>query len=371
MGGTANLMRIRRTAVHLAGGVLHSMGAFRFLHARFLPSAVSVLMYHGLVRSPLPVGDWCFLAVEQFERQMEYLVRHFKVVHLEDAFAPDAGRSERPLACVTFDDGFASVYELALPILERLRIPATVYLVTDLVDSSETVWFARLHQAICETRTSEVRLGASRFRLTPAAARVQASAELQQALKALNRADLAVALEDLFDQLDVDKTQARPWDAFRILTTEEIRRMSRDDLVRFGAHTTSHQILTRTTPDDARREIERSVAAVAALVEHPSRGFAYPNGGPDDFDTFAVEAVRHTGIEFAVSTIEGPNGAQTDPYAIRRYGIGADDSIARFAGLVHHARDTMRESVRRVRNGRGSPSGTAGAGAASTTSRRA
>jgi peptidoglycan/xylan/chitin deacetylase (PgdA/CDA1 family) len=370
MVGISTLMHVPRSARYLAGGVLHSFGTFRFLHERLLPGTVSVLMYHGLIRYPLPVRDWCFLQLERFERQMEYLVRHFEVVHLEDAFASDARRSERPLACVTFDDGFGSVYELALPILERLRIPATVYLVTDLIDSRETVWFARLHQAICQTWTSEVGLGASRFRLTRPPDRIRASAELQRALKPLRRPELATALEDLFAQLRFDKAKARPWDAFRILTTNEIQRMTRDDLVRFGAHTASHQILTRTTPADARHEIERSVAAVAALVERPSRSFAYPNGGPDDFDASVVDAVQGAGIQYAVSTIEGPNGAQPDPYAIRRYGIGADDPMARFGGLVHHARDTVREIARRVTNRRGSPSGTAGAGAAPTTSRR-
>jgi peptidoglycan/xylan/chitin deacetylase (PgdA/CDA1 family) len=370
MADISNLMHVPRSARYLAGGILHSLGAFRFLHARLLPNTVSVLMYHGLIRSPLPVRDWCFLRVERFERQMEYLVRHFDVVHLEDAFATDIRRSDRPLACVTFDDGFASVYELALPILERLRIPATVYLVTDLVDSGETVWFARLHQAICEARTSEVRLGTSRFRLTGPSARAWASAQLQQALKPLSPTELAAALADLFTQLRFKKSQVQLWEEFRILTANEIQRMSRHDLVRFGAHTATHQILTRTTPADARHEVERSVAAVATLVDRPSRSFAYPNGGPDDFDASVVDAVRGAGIEYALTTIEGPNGIQVDPYAIRRYGIGADDPMARFGGLVHHARDAVREIARKVTNERESSSGTAASGAASTTSRR-
>jgi peptidoglycan/xylan/chitin deacetylase (PgdA/CDA1 family) len=336
------MMRVRRNGVYLAGAVLHSLGAFRFLHARSLPKTVSVLTYHGLIRSSLPVPDWCFLPVERFERQMEYLVRHFEVVHLEEAFATDSRRSDRPLACVTFDDGFGSVYELALPILERLHIPTTVYLVTDLIDSPVTVWFARLHQAICETRASDVYFGASRFNLTRRSDRAHASAELQRALKPLGHADLAAALEDLLAQLRFEKAKSELSDAFRILTTKEIRQMSQHDLVRFGAHTARHQILTRTTPADARHQIERSVAAVAALVDHPSRSFAYPNGGPDDFDAFAVEVLRNAGIKFAVTTIEGPNGVKTDPYAIRRYGIGANDPIARFAGLIHHARNTLR-----------------------------
>lgn len=363
-------MHVPRVVRYLAGGVLHSLGTFRSLHARLLPNTVSVLMYHGLVPAPLPVSDWCFVTVERFKRQMEYLARHFEVVHLEDAFAGDSPRPRRPLACVTFDDGFASVCQLALPILERLRIPATVYLVTDLVDSSETVWFARLHQAICETKCAEVRFGLDRWSLADASARAVASAELQHALKPLSPEAFAAALEDLLEQLG-SPNETRPWDAFRMLTSEQIRRMNKHDLVRFGAHSASHQILTRTSAADARREIERSVAAVAALVGRPSRSFAYPNGSPDDFDASVIDAVRREGIEYAVTTIEGPNELRGDPFAIRRYGIGANDRMARFGGLVHHARDTARQIARKFTNEPGSPSGTAGAGAASTTSRRA
>jgi peptidoglycan/xylan/chitin deacetylase (PgdA/CDA1 family) len=132
-------------------------------------------------------------------------------------------------------------------------------------------------------------------------------------------------------------------EAFRILTRQEIRRMSRDDLVRFGAHTTSHQILTQTTREDARREIESSVAAVAALVERPSRSFAYPNGGPDDFDRDTIEEIKRAGIDYGVSTIAGPNGPATDPYVIQRYGIGGDYPLSRFAARAHHTRHAIRE----------------------------
>jgi peptidoglycan/xylan/chitin deacetylase (PgdA/CDA1 family) len=326
-------------------------------------------MYHGLLRSPLPVPDWCFLEADRFEQQMDYLVRHFDVVHLEHAFASDYQRSGRPLACVTFDDGFANVFELAFPILERLRIPATVYLVTDLVGSNDTVWFARLHQAICQTRSAEVRLGDCTFTLATGADRARASAQLQEALKPLGPAQHAAALDELFSQLGYDKTQP-PWDAFRMLSVEHVQRMSRDDLVRFGAHTVSHRILTRLAPVDARREIETSVTAVAGLVKRPSRSFAYPNGGPKDFDASVADAVRQAGLDYAVTTIEGSNGPGVDHYAIRRYGIGAGDPLARFGGLVHHARDSLGELRRSVTGGRRMPSTTSGSGAASTISRR-
>jgi peptidoglycan/xylan/chitin deacetylase (PgdA/CDA1 family) len=329
--------------VHAARRVLHSLGAFRLMHRWLVPGKVSVLMYHGLVKEPLPVRDWCFLSLDRFEEQMRYLTAHFEVVHVEEALAP--GRAEsarRPLACVTFDDGFASVHGLAFPVLERLRIPATVYLVTDLLDSSDTVWFARLHQALCETSATEVHLAGRVFALGGVDARARASAALQVELKKFDRPSFGAVFEDVLGQLGFGgDRRAMPWDAFRMLTSDEVRLMSRRGLVRFGGHTAGHQILTRTTREDARAEIERSVRRVAALVDSPSRSFAYPNGGPRDFDPAVAAMVREAGIDYAVTTIDGPNDAGRDPFCILRYGIGSADPLDRFAGLAHHFRESL------------------------------
>ncbi|HLN48783.1 MAG TPA: polysaccharide deacetylase family protein, partial [Steroidobacteraceae bacterium] len=164
---------LRRLALHTAGALLHGTGALRFVHRRLMPDNISILMYHGLTDGPLPVADACFVRVERFAAQMEYLCAHFEVVHLEEALVRRRAQGARPIACVTFDDGFASVHDLGLPILRRLRIPATVYLVTDLIDTDQTVWFARLHQAICETTVPEVWLGEQRFPLRGPAERAR------------------------------------------------------------------------------------------------------------------------------------------------------------------------------------------------------
>jgi peptidoglycan/xylan/chitin deacetylase (PgdA/CDA1 family) len=332
---------LRRQAIYAAGRALHGIGALRALHRLVLPDTISILMYHGIVSSPLPVDDGCFVLAADFAEQMEYVARHFDVLHIEEALSETRARGKCRIACVTFDDGFSSVCELALPILERLKIPATAYLVTDLVDSRRTVWFAELHQAICETRATSVCLEGSRFPLRDPRERALASAALQRALKALDRPSFAPALEATLSQLGTDR-DGMPWPAFRMLRRAEIERMTRDDLVRVGAHTASHQILTRTTPADARLEIARSVEAVAALVRRPSATFAYPNGGAGDFDATAIAAVRDTGLRFAVTTVEGPVRRGDDPYTLKRYFVRAGDPLARFAGLVHHTRDAVK-----------------------------
>ncbi|MGA2128945.1 MAG: polysaccharide deacetylase family protein, partial [Xanthobacteraceae bacterium] len=237
-------MSVRRLVLHAGGALLHATGAFRLAHRRLVPENVCVLMYHGLTSGPLPVADGCFLRAERFAAQMEYLSAHFEVVHLEEALVRRGAPGARPIACVTFDDGFASVHDLALPILRRLRIPATVYLVTDLIDTDQTLWFARLHQAICQTAALEVRLGEQCVSLRGPAARERASAALQLALKRLERPAFSVALEDVLARLGYAGAATPPWGAFRILTSAQVRVMAGDGLVRFGAHTATHQILT-------------------------------------------------------------------------------------------------------------------------------
>jgi peptidoglycan/xylan/chitin deacetylase (PgdA/CDA1 family) len=340
-----------RSLVHAAGGILHAGGAFRVLQRLTLPDVVSIAMYHGVTAQPLRVRDWCFTSAAAFSRQMEYLARHFTVLHLEEALASERHPAARPVACVTFDDGFKSVHDIALPVLERLRIPATVYLVTDLIGSDQTVWFARLHQAVAETAVPSVTHRGERFALSDAWSRSQASARLQRLVKALPEGEHEAALEELLEQLGFGgprRPQVAP--EFRMLSSAQIQRMGRDDLVRFGGHTATHQILTRASPDRAFREVERSVRAVAQLTGRPSISFAYPNGGGDDFDERAVESLKRVGVRYGVTTVDGPNTRDVDPYRIRRSGIASDDPLARFAWLMHQGRAATRRLLGRMRD---------------------
>jgi peptidoglycan/xylan/chitin deacetylase (PgdA/CDA1 family) len=55
---------------------------------------------------------------------------------LKDAIADGRGR----IAVVTFDDGYADNFTHALPILERLRVPATIFVVTNDLGRRNVVW---------------------------------------------------------------------------------------------------------------------------------------------------------------------------------------------------------------------------------------
>lgn len=99
---------------------------------RRLKRGVSILMYHAIgARGERPTRY--VIPVTQFERQMKWLKRRgYAVMRLEDYVAClREHRLPPPKAVVvTLDDGYLDNLTLARPILERLGLPATVFLVS-------------------------------------------------------------------------------------------------------------------------------------------------------------------------------------------------------------------------------------------------
>ena len=96
------------------------------------PPGVVVLIYHRVGgRTPLDVD----LPLDRFEAQMEELAASGRVRSLDDALASLAGPPPaRDPVVITFDDGTADFAELAVPVLARHGLPATLYLATRFVD---------------------------------------------------------------------------------------------------------------------------------------------------------------------------------------------------------------------------------------------
>src|SRR5438046_5518222 len=113
-----NARALQRLGKRLILRSLAASGLPRLVQHALFPGELAVLMYHAVVREPLPVPDWCFVLEDDFARQMAYLKRHFDLLPLSAALAAlGAGRIRRPTAVITFDDGFQNVRDIAFPVL--------------------------------------------------------------------------------------------------------------------------------------------------------------------------------------------------------------------------------------------------------------
>ena len=93
---------------------------------------VVILTYHALGDSGREVD----LPVAAFAHQMAELARARSALTLDGALSSLAAGGGDGGVVVTFDDGTRDFHEHALPLLERYRIPATLYLATGGVSDS-------------------------------------------------------------------------------------------------------------------------------------------------------------------------------------------------------------------------------------------
>jgi peptidoglycan/xylan/chitin deacetylase (PgdA/CDA1 family) len=111
---------------------------------RRMRDAGLILCYHNVVRSERQENGSLGLHLPRarFERQMRWLAEHYEVIRLSEfADRLTTGACLRTTAAVTFDDGYSGVFENAVPVLRRLGLPATVFIVPGAVDQAKGFWW--------------------------------------------------------------------------------------------------------------------------------------------------------------------------------------------------------------------------------------
>ena len=252
-----------------------------------------------------------------FAARMAHIARHYQVLTVEDlAQRLQEGRAPHNALAITFDDGYRDNLTHAAPILNRLGLPATIFLVTGYIDTPRSLWFDRLAMAFKSSPARRVELFDGRvLALTTEAERLTALSAARALLKLVPEDERSASLEQLIQALrpapERPKRLMLGWDEVTAL---------RGLGFSIGAHTVTHPIMSRLTPSQVRDEVYGSKAAIEEAVGVPVRAFAYPNGKPADYNEAVTEVVREAGFTCAVTTNRGLNDADTPVLELKRGG---------------------------------------------------
>jgi peptidoglycan/xylan/chitin deacetylase (PgdA/CDA1 family) len=285
--------------------------------ARWLQSAsrLSVLIFHRVLSEfdPLRPAE---PTEKEFEARMRWVAANFDVLPLADAIkALKRDQLPKRALCITFDDGYADNYDLALPILHKLQVPATFFIATGYLDGG-CMFNDIIIEAVRGVQAPIFDLGALNLGQYPVATledRRRAIAGIIGRLKYLEprqRQDLALRAIDCAGT-------AAPADL--MMTSEQVAALHAAGM-EIGAHTVSHPILAELGLEAARAEIACGRRHLEELTGAPVRVFAYPNGQPGhDYRREHVALVHDLGFDGAVSTAWGAARAGADIFQIPRF----------------------------------------------------
>jgi len=211
---------------------------------------------------------------EVFARQMWYIRRQHDVVPLDKAISlvASGARLRRPVAAVTFDDGYDSVATEAKPVLDALGIPGACFVCPEVVHAD------------------------GRY-----------------------EHDLDSPVRDWMYVMD--------WNSIRAL---------RQAGWHIGSHTANHRRVSHLDEDGLMNEVCASQTALKELVAPDPMAFAYPFGGPADVTPEAVQVARKCGYTAVLADYGGENvPGKSDDFFLRRIDIGGAHAPLMWKAMVH------------------------------------
>ncbi|MGE5308820.1 MAG: glycosyltransferase [Deltaproteobacteria bacterium] len=273
-----------------------------------------ILAYHRVAVDCFDPLTMC-LPTWLFERNILHLCRNYSVLSLEQAVRLLREKKLPPRAIsLTFDDGYMDNLTNAFPVLARYKVPATIFLSVDAIESGGLLWYDRIVEAF---RTSSMRsidlsfFGLGEHRWGSEHEKIIACRRIVVACKALPRKAREEAVAAIVQSLKgrLPDRLMMDWDHVRYLSARGIS---------FGSHALSHSILSLMGREEAEYEIRESKRLIEKRTGLETFYFANPNGSVDDFNDHVLGVLRQCGYQGACTLVRGIN-TDASRYTFFRY----------------------------------------------------
>jgi peptidoglycan/xylan/chitin deacetylase (PgdA/CDA1 family) len=287
---------------------------------------------------------------ETFTRRLQCLVQKgFPVLLLAEALARlDGGSLPAGSTVITIDDGFFSVYRLAVPLLERFHCPATIYVYSYYCDLRVPVFRLCLQYMFWKTNAEQLDmrpLGIGRsdvVSLSDPRLRGDVLWEITRfGEERANEEGRQQICRRLSEQLRVDYDHILSARLMSVMNREELRELAGRG---FDLQLHTHHHVFPEEEAAALREIEENRAVLESLSPNPAVHFCYPSGmwSARKFPWLAAAGVRS-----ATTCQPGLNTRSTPRFALFRFLDSEDISHIEFEAEVYGFAEALR-IVRRI-----------------------
>lgn len=306
------------------------------------PDLLTVLNYHRIN----DIGQKDFYSFkpnvsatrDDFLQQMEYVRDKYNVITCEQLISWVTGNGKLPpkAALITFDDGYYDNFANAYPVLEKMGLPAIIFLTTNFIGAGKPFYWDYVAYCFSSTQITDVSL--------PLFGHVKWSSSEERdvlmhnwivELKKLPDTKKRDYVQEISGLLDVTVPEGIFTNLY--LNWDQVRLMSQNN-IEFGSHTASHPILTRIDLARVEQELKKSKERIEKEIEKPIKAFAYPNGLKADFSDDVIDIVHESGMKIAFTLLPGPTRYGTvrkNPFSIRRIYIGNKDNFPRFVAKLN------------------------------------
>jgi peptidoglycan/xylan/chitin deacetylase (PgdA/CDA1 family) len=292
--------------LHRAGALNAMMELRRYAPG---PSTVSIVTYHHVADEDTAypydpgVAD---ASPRQFRRQMEMLARHGTPIGIDELIrAVEGAPLPKNPVMVTFDDGYRSCHDVALPILRAVGMRATFFVATGFINDRKLYWWERIACCLTQARLPTAIITYPRpVEVRARHPRVQHM--LADIIKDTPNLDINRFVDELCAAFGVEWNAAIEAEhaGNLIMSWDHVRALSRAGMD-VESHSRWHRVLQTLDDDLLREELLGSKQDLEQHLGRPCRAIAYPVGRRIAHVSRIRNAVKAAGYRIGMTNASG------------------------------------------------------------------
>lgn len=277
---------------------------------------VCVIFYHRINEVLFDQHHLC-VSPKNFDQHMRYLKKNYNILRFEE----DWRDADQDSVVVTFDDGYLDNYENAIPILNELEIPATIFVSSSYLKGDREFWWDELEtilllEDIPKTFCLEDREYGCRWRTKSLGERLNCYKAVRRMMMNLTN----------YEKRCEWMNQLWEWSGYsrhtrmqnQTITDAICKEMSEMKNITIGNHTVSHPALGSLGWEDQMWEIRESKKYLEELTGKKIETLSYPLGSYNE-DTGRI--CSESGIKKAATIVRKLWEPQKSLYEIPRFCI--------------------------------------------------
>lgn len=235
---------------------------------------------------------------EVFEKQIVFLMNNYNILPLKNMLSnnfkiPSNGK---PLAAITFDDGYRDIYDFAFPILKKYKISATIFVASSYIEERRMFWWDYINYLLNHLQKSIQISGYGTISMDNPSENYKNLIVFLSSIQDDEKSSVISKLEKKSDTSDIDNHIDR-----LIITWDMLREMN-SSIFTIGAHTHTHPLASRISDEQLKSEIELNINMVKTHTDNTPDIFAYPSGKPKDYTQKTISVLKNCGIDYAFTT---------------------------------------------------------------------
>jgi len=266
----------------------------------------AILVYHRvlpdrLIEQDLGVG----LAVTEsnFDKQIKFLKEKYDLVSIDNFIEKLNDKNKKKFfLTITFDDGYKDNLNFALPILEKYKVPSTIYYTTKFLDQHVSLWWYELKEIINKNSSLDFTYKNEKFSF-----KLNDENLKKIAFNSVRKIFLKLKSNDQIKLLElISNSKNRKNYSNLCLDKKDLEQLSNNTLITIGAHTHDHLNLKILNEKEAISDISKSAEIIESIIKKKVKHFAYPYGGIEQAGKREYDIIKNLNFKSGVTSVAYP-----------------------------------------------------------------